>query len=241
MDEHLAKLRWQLRRGFFAEVNWYEDGIDAVFSAMRKVDRCIYVPAGASPYASCCHRLGFNGEEVVTMSKPAVHAFFLHELWKWIHDARAVGKHVADVLDVGSGSGFLSVSMARLMADEDVLGSVVGIDVTQDLALLGSKNFLNDAKSQDLADFLHFRSEDVCTPPLQLDMERFGFIAVSAAARTRLPDHLLQRLCPGGRVIAPVINHSGDQFFYRVDRSMSGSIDVPTRLCPARFVSLLGS
>ena len=67
------------RSGFFARHDWSPAGTRAALAALRRVDRALYVPAGARPDAHACHALGANAAGAVTMSKPVVHLFFVHE------------------------------------------------------------------------------------------------------------------------------------------------------------------
>ena len=104
-------------------------------------------------YAHACPEIGRNRLGRVTMSKPVVHLFFLHALAELLE-----GRGAGEVLDVGSGSGYLTVALARVLADAGVRGSVTGVEVERDLAALGAGNFARDAASAGLP--VSFRHED---------------------------------------------------------------------------------
>ena len=85
MEALVGSLERDCRKGFFAEHNWSAEGLRTVQDAMLHVNRALYCPAEMrDPYSNACPRIGNNGFEDVTMSKPIVHAFFMHELWRWL-------------------------------------------------------------------------------------------------------------------------------------------------------------
>lgn len=172
MQSHVAALTHICKRGFFAEVDWQEEGLAAVMMAMGQVDRALYSPCG---YQHACPVIGRNMLGPVTMSKPVVHAFFLHELWRWLR-----GKSGAvNVLDVGSGTGFLTVCLARLMQHcVEGAHSVIGIEVTDELAKLGHENWKSDPNNASMN--IEFRTENACRG----GPGEFDFICVSAAGRS---------------------------------------------------------
>ena len=67
------------------------------------------------------------------MSKPVVHVFCLHA-----RDADTAARRptVGSVLDVGSGTGFLTAALAALLDNEGIRGDVLGIDVEETLVRL---------------------------------------------------------------------------------------------------------
>merc|ERR1712224_1061883 len=94
--------------------------------------------------------IGNNGRERVTMSKPIVHAFFLTKFAEWLARSDISGHQNLEVLDVGSGTGYLTVALAVLLDRSGTEGSVVGIDISDELVALGTRNFsVKDARSRD--------------------------------------------------------------------------------------------
>ena len=242
------------RSGFFAQHDWSPAGTSAALAALRRVDRARYVPPGARPDAHACHALGANAAGGVTMSKPVVHLFFVHECWRALADAAAVAQHAARpaaapppparILDVGSGSGYLTAALASLLADARGGGAVLGVDVTRPLVALGAANFASDAPlSAALAAAgvsVAFALENARAPPSRADARAFAFIAVSAASDGGVPAALLERLAPGGTLVAPVADRGGHaQSFVAARRRADGALDAPRRLCEARFVPLV--
>jgi len=75
MDRLVDSLSSRVNRGYFAEIKWEEQDLHVAQAAMRCVDRALYCPGG-EPYMHSCPRIGSNGFEDVTMSKPMVHLFF---------------------------------------------------------------------------------------------------------------------------------------------------------------------
>mmetsp|Transcript_110683 Transcript_110683/g.220009 ORF Transcript_110683/g.220009 Transcript_110683/m.220009 type:complete len:249 (+) Transcript_110683:62-808(+) len=246
MDALVASLPIQTQKGgFFADPSlWTEAGMKEVCETMLAVDRCFYCPPSERPYAHICPAIGVNSAGRVTISKPLVHAFFLHQCCQWLNKQGAEGDLVGTkVLDVGSGSGYLTAALARLLIRRGVAEfAVVGIDVTEELVNLGRCNLQNDESNASLP--VTFRCEDawqLCHP----DDGEYGFIAVSAAAPCPQPPMaLLQRLAICGLLICPVSTGQDDeQCFVAVTRTGPGigtdNFTEPEVLCPAKFVPLV--
>jgi protein-L-isoaspartate(D-aspartate) O-methyltransferase len=104
----------------------------------------------------------------------------------------------ARVLDVGSGSGYLTACMARLVQPG---GKVIGVEHIPQLVDLSLKNIAKNGRS--LLDDGTFQ--------IILDDGRLGYpqggpydaIHVGAAAPNR-PTALIEQLRPGGRLVVPV-------------------------------------
>ena len=90
---------------------------EKVLNAMRQVDRKDFAPT--NPYENNPQRIPCN----VVISAPLLHAYCL-ELLKF-HLTKG-----CSVLDVGSGSGYLTVALSKMMDDN---GLVVGIEHMEDL------------------------------------------------------------------------------------------------------------
>eukprot|EP00411_Alexandrium_monilatum_P091204 CAMPEP_0175763018 /NCGR_PEP_ID=MMETSP0097-20121207/67516_1 /TAXON_ID=311494 /ORGANISM="Alexandrium monilatum, Strain CCMP3105" /LENGTH=156 /DNA_ID=CAMNT_0017072725 /DNA_START=51 /DNA_END=518 /DNA_ORIENTATION=+ len=152
------------------------------------------------------------------MSKPVVHLFFLHGLAQFLRERNP---ERCDVLDVGSGSGYLTVGLARVLADAGVEGSVTGMEISEELAQLGATNFAGDAQNASLRQQLHFRHEDACAP--SDTGEKYDLIVASAASGApSLPPGLLAKLRPRGRLIAPVADQGGAQALVAVSLREGG-------------------
>lgn len=121
---------------------------DRVTKAMKRTDRADFCPY--SPYEDCAQPLGFDA----TISAPHMHAYAVELLLPYLNPG-------ARVLDVGSGSGFLTHIFAHLVCDRDNDGAgdggnkekglVVGIEHIQELVELSKHN---SRKSQTGRDYL---------------------------------------------------------------------------------------
>lgn len=96
---------------------------------MLKVDRSHYCPSD-SPYSDAPYTLGSGA----TISAPHMHAYALENLKDKLVDG-------ASVLDVGSGSGYLTACMAHMVAPR---GIVIGVDHIKELVTLSEKNIRQD-------------------------------------------------------------------------------------------------
>jgi len=120
----------------------------------------------------------------------------------------------ARVLDVGSGSGYLTACMARLIQPD---GKIIGIEHIPELVQLSIKNISKNGRSLFDNGILE----------IVLGDGRLGYpqggpydaIHVGAAAPNR-PNVLIDQLKPGGRLVVPVGVGSQKMMIY--DKSMDG-------------------
>jgi protein-L-isoaspartate(D-aspartate) O-methyltransferase len=125
------------------------------------------------------------------------------------------------VLDVGSGSGWTTALLARLVGPS---GRVLGVELEPDLVELGTHHL--DAAAVPWAS-IHEATPGVLGLPGAAPYHR---ILVSAMARA-LPEELVEQLHTGGVMVIPV-----DGTLLRVSCSMRGT--GVTRHGPYRFVPL---
>ena len=169
----------------------------AVLRTMEEVPREAFVEEADREDAYRDSALGIACGQ--TISQPFVVAYMTEQL-KLTKNHR--------VLEIGTGSGYQAAVLSRLA------GHVVSIErfrtladsARQRLQALGSHN-------------VEVMLGDGFAVPEQLG--QFHRIIVTAAM-TKLPDELVQRLEPGGILIAPVGPHHGVQTLVRVVRTETG-------------------
>jgi len=192
---------------------------EEVRDVMLQVDRGSYVKQNA--YMDAPQRIGYN----ITISAPHMHAHALELLKNHL-------KPGMRALDVGSGSGYLTVCMALMVGGT---GRAVGIDHIQELVDMSKDNIKKDGK-------VGLMESDQLT--LVVGDGRKGWseggpynaIHVGAAAAT-LPQELVDQLAPGGRMVIPVGEEGGDQSLDQVEKGMDGKV-TKTRLFGVRYVPL---
>lgn len=97
-----------------------------VSKAMLQVDRGLFISNKTTAYADSPQYLGYNA----TISAPHMHAYAMEYLSSCISPGNKV-------LDVGSGSGYLTVAFSKMMDDQ---GVVVGIEHIDKLYQMGLEN-----------------------------------------------------------------------------------------------------
>ena len=169
----------------------------AVLRTMEEVPREAFVEEADREDAYRDSALGIACGQ--TISQPFVVAYMTEQL-KLTKNHR--------VLEIGTGSGYQAAVLSRLA------GHVVSIERFRTLA---------DSARQRLQALGYHNVEvilgDGFAVPEQLG--QFHRIIVTAAM-TKLPDELVQRLEPGGILIAPVGPHHGVQTLVRVVRTETG-------------------
>ena len=175
-----------------------------VYDVMMEVDRGDFAPS--NPYQNFPQRIGYN----VVISAPLLHAYCLELLKDYLTEG-------STVLDIGFGSGYLTVAMSKMMKDK---GKVIGIEHIKDLYDWGISNMNKHHKS--LIDNKQIE--------LVLGDGRLGYknrapykcIHVGAAAR-QVPNEIVEQLACGGRLVMP-LGVPNDQYIYCIDKDLNGKI-----------------
>jgi len=171
---------------------------------MREVDRSNYCRNPRDAFADEPIPIGFGQ----TISAPHMHAVSLEELKNFI-------KPGSKVLDVGSGSGFLTACFAKMVGPT---GKVYGLEVNPDLVQWSRENIRKGNPEVSNAEIVHgdgWKGLPEKSP--------FEAIHVGAAA-AEMPSALVEQLAAGGRMLIPVGPLGGPQQFLLVDKHPDGSV-----------------
>ena len=181
-----------------------------VADAMTRVDRAHYAPH--SPYEDSPQTIGFGA----TISAPHMHASACENLLPFL-------KPGSRLLDVGSGSGYLTHVLAEVQGEGS--GKVVGIDHIQGLVDMSRKNMMKSERGRNLLESKQV--ELVCGDgrkgyPAQAP---YDAIHVGAAAKV-LHDELIEQLKAPGRMFIPVEDTEGwgSQWIWVVDKDENGKV-----------------
>jgi protein-L-isoaspartate(D-aspartate) O-methyltransferase len=188
-----------------------------VYDVMMQVDRADFAPT--KPYQNFPQRIGYN----VVISAPLLHAYCLEALKDYLTEG-------STVLDIGFGSGYLTVAMSKMMNDK---GKVIGIEHIKDLYNWGIDNM-----NKNHSDLIESKKIE-----LVLGDGRQGYknkapykcIHVGAASR-QVPNEILDQLAFGGRLVMP-LGLPNDQYIYCIDKDLKGKINI-TKGLSVCYVSL---
>jgi protein-L-isoaspartate(D-aspartate) O-methyltransferase len=169
----------------------------AVLRAMEEVPREAFVAAGDRGHAYRDSALGIACGQ--TISQPFVVAYMTEQLQL---------KKEHKVLEIGTGSGYQAAVLSRLCRH------VFTIERYRTLA--------DEARARleklDYHNIEVMYGDGFDVPAGAGDFDRI----IVTAAMEQIPDKLLERLVPGGILIAPVGPHHGTQTLVRVVRTDSG-------------------
>lgn len=129
-----------------------------------------------------------------TISAPHMHACAL----KLVHDYYSYASKSPRVLDVGSGSGYLTVALAILLPT----ATVIGVEKDQNLvgiAEINTRRHHSKLLDSKKVSFLHGDGRDG-----SLDLGQFDVIHVGADCGSKPPETLLFKLAPEGILIGPI-------------------------------------
>ncbi|CAK7230162.1 hypothetical protein SBRCBS47491_007492 [Sporothrix bragantina] len=210
---------------------------ERVKQAFLRVDRAHYSPR--KPYQDAPQSIGHG----VTISAPHMHAMAVKYLGEYVlgGDAKGQGKRI---LDIGSGSGYLTHILAEL-AGED--GAVVGVEHIPALCEQARQNMGKSEEGRRLLETGRVKfivGDGRLGAPSSGESAgpaggTFDAIHVGASAAT-LPQALVDQLRSPGRMFIPVNDEGdteGNQSVWTIDKADDGTV-TKTRLFGVRYVPL---
>ncbi|KAF2685783.1 protein-L-isoaspartate O-methyltransferas-like protein [Lentithecium fluviatile CBS 122367] len=180
---------------------------DRVKDAMLKVDRAHYAPTSA--YEDSPQPIGHRA----TISAPHMHASACESLLPYL-------KPGARVLDIGSGSGYLTAVLANLVGPS---GTVIGIEHIQPLATLGETNMRKSEAGRQMLDSGQVKFVKGDGRKGWVEGAPYDAIHVGAAAAEHHKELESQLKAPG-RMFVPV-EEGWMQHIYVVDKKEDGSLE----------------
>ena len=182
--------------------NWIQ--CQKVYDVMMSVDRADFAPT--NPYENNPQCIGYN----VVISAPLLHSYCLEALKDYLVEG-------ATALDVGFGSGYLTVAMSKMMNDK---GCVIGIEHIKDLYDWGTNNISKHHKN--LID--NKCIELVCGDGREGYKKKAPFKCIHVgAASMEPPKEFIEQLDFGGRLVMP-LGPPGDQYIYFIDKDKDGKL-----------------
>ncbi|KAK4556304.1 hypothetical protein LTR86_006448 [Recurvomyces mirabilis] len=192
---------------------------DRVKKAMLAVDRAHYTPH--APYQDSPQSIGYRA----TISAPHMHAAACESLLPYLRPG-------AQVLDVGSGSGYLTHVLAELVRPG---GKVVGIEHIQPLVEMGLRNTRKSAEGRDLMESGGIKYVKGDGRLGWQEEAPYDAIHVGAAAAD-FHQALIDQLKAPGRLFMPV-EEDFEQHIYIIDKREDGTV-TKTKDMGVRYVPL---
>ena len=171
---------------------------------MMAVDRVDFAPI--NPYQNYPQPIPCDK----TISAPLLHGYCLELLQDYLTEGNTV-------LDVGFGSGYLTVAMSKMMNDK---GCVVGIEINKTLYDFGKNNISKHHKKLIDSKNIELILGDAKKGYAQKAPYKCIHVGVSALEPPKI---LLEQLAVGGRLIMP-LGELGDQFIYAIDKIKNNKI-----------------
>ncbi|EFY97875.2 protein-L-isoaspartate(D-aspartate) O-methyltransferase [Metarhizium robertsii] len=204
--------------------------------AFLKVDRAHYAPH--SPYEDSPQYIGHEA----TISAPHMHAMAIENLLHYLTPSAA--SPAPRVLDIGSGSGYLTHLLAELVGER---GLVVGLEHIPALRQIGEENMRKSTEGMKLLDSgkVKFRVGDGrlgLKEPVRRGEEAHGtdwdVIHVGASAR-ELHQALLDQLKAPGCMFIPIDDDASGvmQSVWRISKDKEGKVH-KKNMCGVRYVKL---
>ena len=178
----------------------------SVYNALMKVDRIDFSPR--SPYEDSPQPINYN----VTISAPHMHAYCLELLKDYLKPGQKA-------LDVGFGSGYLTVAMSKMMEDK---GLVVGIEHIKELCDFANENISKSHKK--LLDEKKIVLIEGDGREGYKSLGPYNCIHVGAASE-KIPKPLIDQLALGGRLVVPVGRQNEGQYITTIIPGANNFVD----------------
>ena len=175
-----------------------------VYDTIMQVDRADFSPT--NPYQDEPQKIGYN----VVISAPHLHAYCLEALKDYLTEG-------STALDIGFGSGYLTVAMSKMMNDK---GKVIGIEHIKDLYNWGMNNISKHHKN-----LLDNKTIELILGDGRLgykNMAPYKCIHVGAYSR-KVPNEFIEQLACGGRLVMP-LGEPDDHYIYCIDKDLDGKL-----------------
>ncbi|PHH74325.1 hypothetical protein CDD80_3164 [Ophiocordyceps camponoti-rufipedis] len=200
----------------------------AVKEAFLRVDRAHYAPS--NPYQDSPQPIGHNA----TISAPHMHASAAEHVLAFARPSASCP--APRVLDVGSGSGYLTHVLAEMVGEA---GLVVGLEHIAALRDLGEENMRKSGQGRRLLESgrVAFRVGDGRLGCRFGGEDGWHVIHVGAAASEVHPQLLAQLKAPGCMFIPVEDRDSTEQYVWRIEKDAEGNIS-RERLFGVRYVPL---
>ena len=183
-----------------------------VYDTMLQVDRADFIEK--DPYCDDSQYLGYH----VVISAPHMHAYALEYLYPALKNFLNLNPKNFRLLDIGSGSGYLTVCLSKLIKDQ---GTVIGIEHIPELYQKGENNIKKHHKNlldEKKIILLNCDGRNGCK-----ELGPYQLIHVGAAAE-KIPKILVDQLAKGGRMFIPIGLDPNDQWIYVVDKDLNGNV-----------------
>ena len=193
----------------------YQDKVvksQIVYDTMLQVDRADFIEK--DPYCDDSQYLGYH----VVISAPHMHAYALEYLYPALKNFLNFNPKNFRLLDIGSGSGYLTVCLSKLIKDQ---GTVIGIEHIPELYQKGENNIKKHHKNlldEKKIILLNCDGRNGCK-----ELGPYQLIHVGAAAE-KIPKILVDQLAKGGRMFIPIGFDPNDQWIYVVVKDLNGNV-----------------
>ncbi|GJP47614.1 hypothetical protein CLOM_g6797 [Closterium sp. NIES-68] len=192
---------------------------EGIAEAMKQIDRADFVLTKSRAYDDSPQPIGFNA----TISAPHMHGYCLSILEKHLQPGNRV-------LDVGSGSGYLTAVMALLVGPT---GRAVGVEHIPEL-VERSRAAVKAGRAAELMEKGQLSIHEADGREGYPDAGPYDAIHVGAAA-PELPQALVDQLKPGGRLVIPIGRFMQD--LEVIDKAADGTV-TRTSAMGVRYVPL---